>query len=106
MTDALTGKPIPAFTVIRMNVFGKDKRHGARGYAKAGKDGRLDHLAIRTDIPLRLRVEATGYRTQTGPEFRVGDDTPRTQDFRLQPTAAVLQGFVDHCLTGRGGTSD
>jgi thiol-disulfide isomerase/thioredoxin len=54
-----------------------------------GKNGRLDYLATRTDISLRLRVEAPGYRTQDGPEFRVGDDTSRTQNFRLQPSEPV-----------------
>jgi hypothetical protein len=89
VTDAATGQTIPAFTVIPLDVFRKDWLHAERGNAKAGKDGRLDYLATRTDIPLRLRVEAPGYRTQDGPEFRVGDDTPRTQDFRLQPSQPI-----------------
>ena len=86
MTDAVTGKPIPAFTVIPVNVFRKDFPSADRGHAVAGKNGRLDFMADRTDIPLRLRVEAVGYRTQDGPEFRVGDDKARKQDFRLQPS--------------------
>ena len=95
MTDAVTGKPIPAFTVIPIDVFRKDWLHAERMNAKAGKDGRLDYLATRTDIPLRLRIEATGYRNQTGPEFRVGDDTSRTQDFRLQPSPPVAGVVLD-----------
>jgi uncharacterized GH25 family protein len=93
VTDALTGKPIPAFTVIPVDVFRKDFLHAERNNLKAGKDGRLEYLATRTDIPLRLRVEAAGYRTQTGPEFRVGDDSPRTQDFALQ-TSEPITGVV------------
>lgn len=95
VTDAVTGKPIPAFTVIPICVFGEDWLVAERSQAKLGKAGRLEHLATRTDIPLRLRVEAMGYRTQTGPEFRVGDDTPRTQDFRLQPSAPVSGVVLD-----------
>jgi RNA polymerase sigma factor (sigma-70 family) len=86
VTDAVTGKPVRAFTVIPVDVFRKDFLHAERGHAASGKDGRLDFHADRTDIPLRLRVEALGYRTQDGPEFRVGDDAGRTQDFRLQPS--------------------
>jgi RNA polymerase sigma factor (sigma-70 family) len=86
VTDAVTGKPVPAFTVIPVDVFRKDFLHAERYNAVAGKDGRLDYMAERTDIPLRLRVEAAGYRTQDGPEFRVGDDAGRKQDFRLEPS--------------------
>ncbi|HEY7312793.1 MAG TPA: sigma-70 family RNA polymerase sigma factor [Gemmataceae bacterium] len=89
VTDATTGKPIPAFTVIQLDVFRKDWFVAERNNAVAGQNGRLDFRPRRTDIPLRLRVEAPGYRTQDGPEFRVGDDTSRTQDFRLQPSAPV-----------------
>jgi hypothetical protein len=89
VTDTKTGEPIPSFTVIPLNVFRKDWRSAERGHAVACKNGRLDYLADRTDIPLRLRVEAPGYRTQDGPEFRVGDDSPRTQDFRLQPSQPI-----------------
>jgi len=95
VTDAATGKPIPAFTVIPVDVFRKEWLHAERNNGKAGKDGRLDYLATRTDIPLRLRVEATGYRTQTGPEFRVGDDSPRTQDFPLRPTEPITGVVLD-----------
>jgi RNA polymerase sigma factor (sigma-70 family) len=89
VTDAATGKPIPSFTVIQLDVFRKDWFVAERGHAVAGKNGRLDYLADRTDIPLRLRIEAPGYRTQDGPEFRVGDDMSRTQDFRLQPSPPI-----------------
>jgi thiol-disulfide isomerase/thioredoxin/uncharacterized GH25 family protein len=89
VTDAVTGRPILAFTVVPIDVFRKDWLSAERGHAKAGKDGRLDYLATRTDIPLHLRVEALGYRSQTGLEFRVGDDMPRTQDFRLQPSQPI-----------------
>jgi protocatechuate 3,4-dioxygenase beta subunit len=95
VTDAATGKPIPAFTVIQLDVFRKGWHVAERGNAKAGKDGRLDYLATRTDIPLRLRVEAAGYRTQDGPQFRVGDDRPRTQDFRLQPSQPIAGVVCD-----------
>jgi hypothetical protein len=89
VTDAATGKPIPSFTVVQMDVFGKDWLSAERNYGVACKDGRLDFLADRTDIPLRLRIETMGYRSQTGPEFRVGDDTPRTQNFRLEPSEPI-----------------
>lgn len=93
VTDTVTGKPVPAFAVIPVNVFRKDFLSADRGHAVAGKNGRLDFLADRPDIPLRLRVEAPGYRTREGPEFRVGDDAGRTQDFRLQPSTP-LTGVV------------
>ena len=95
VVDAVTGKPIPSFAVIPMDVFRKDWHSAERGNAVAGKNGRLDYLATRTDIPLRLRVEAPGYRMQDGPEFRVGDDTPRTQDFRLQPSPPIVGVVFD-----------
>ena len=57
VTDAATGQPIPAFTVIPIDVFRKDWQIAERGNAKIGKDGRLNYLASRTDIPLRLRIE-------------------------------------------------
>jgi protocatechuate 3,4-dioxygenase beta subunit len=95
VTDATTGKPIAVFTVIPVDVVRKDFLLEERSNAKAGKDGRLEHLATRTDIPLRVRVEATGYRTQTGPEFRVGDDSPRTQDFALQPSEPITGVIQD-----------
>ena len=87
--DAVTGQPIPAFTIIPIDVFRKDWLHAERGNAERGKDGRLDYLATRTDIPLRLRIEASNYRSQDGPSFRVGDDTARTQDFSLQPSPPI-----------------
>ncbi|MDB5309710.1 MAG: hypothetical protein JWO38_3912 [Gemmataceae bacterium] len=93
VTDAVTGKPIPTFTVIPVDVFRKDYLHAERGSAVAGSNGRLDFLATRTDIPLRLRVEVPGYRTQDGPEFRVGGDGGRIQHFRLQPSQP-LTGVV------------
>ncbi len=95
VTDAVTGKPIPAFTVIPIDVFRKDFLHAERFNAVAGKDGRLDFLARRTDIAQRLRVEARGYRTQDGPEFRVGDDAARSQDFRLQPSRPIVGVVLD-----------
>jgi beta-lactamase regulating signal transducer with metallopeptidase domain/protocatechuate 3,4-dioxygenase beta subunit len=93
VTDASTGKPIPAFTVIPVDVFRKDFRYAERQNAVPGKNGRLDFLAQRNDIAVRLRVEAEGYRTHDGPEFRMGDDTSRTQDFQLVP-AQPLNGKV------------
>ena len=49
--DAVTGKPVPAFTVIPMDVFRKDWLHAERDKAEQGKNGRLSFLATRTDIP-------------------------------------------------------
>jgi thiol-disulfide isomerase/thioredoxin len=68
---------------------------GERFNAKPGMDGRLDYLATRQDTAQRLRIEAAGYRTQTGPEFKLGDDSPRTQDFRLQPSQPVSGVVLD-----------
>jgi RNA polymerase sigma factor (sigma-70 family) len=95
VTDAATGKAIPAFTVMHVNVFRKDFLGAERSHARAGKGGRLDYLTDRTDVALRLRVEAMGYRTQDGPEFRVGEDASRVQDFRLQPSAPVTGVVLD-----------
>jgi beta-lactamase regulating signal transducer with metallopeptidase domain/uncharacterized GH25 family protein/thiol-disulfide isomerase/thioredoxin len=93
--DAQTKQPIPAFAVIPIDVFRPDWLNSERFNAKTGKDGKLDYLPTRTDIPLRLRIEAMGYRTQTGPEFRVGDDSPRTQDFQLQPSKPVAGQVIN-----------
>ena len=95
VTDAVTGKPLPRFTVIPMNVFARDLPHAERQRAQLGKDGQFDYLAERTDIRQRLRVEATGYRTQTGPEFQTGDDSPRTQDFAMQPSLPITGTILD-----------
>jgi RNA polymerase sigma factor (sigma-70 family) len=95
VTDAVTGRPIPAFFVIPVDVFRKDFLCAEPNNAQAGKDGRLDYLATRTDIPIRLRVEALGYRAQDGPEFRIGDDAARTQDFRLRPSPPITGRIVD-----------
>jgi thiol-disulfide isomerase/thioredoxin len=95
VTDAVTGQPIPAFTVIPLDVFRKDFLHAERSHAVAGQDGRLSFLANRNDIALRLRIEAPGYRTQDGPEFRLGADASRTQDFRLQPSPPVTGAVLD-----------
>lgn len=95
VTDAVTGQPIRSFTVIPMDVFRKDLLHAERSKALPGKNGRLSFLADRTDIPLRLRVEAPGYRSQDGPEFRVGDDGGREQNFRLRPARPVAGVVVD-----------
>ena len=95
VVDKATGQPIPAFAIIPIDVFRKDWLHAERGNAVKGKDGQLNYLATRTDIPLRLRVEAPGYRTQDGPEFRVGDDAARTQDFQLQPSPPITGVVLD-----------
>jgi RNA polymerase sigma factor (sigma-70 family) len=95
VTDAVTGKPIAAFTVIPVDVFRGGDLYAERYNSVAEKAGRLDFLVTRTDIPVRLRVEAAGYRTQTGREFRAGDDAARTQDFNLQPSPARTGLVVD-----------
>ncbi len=95
VTDALTGQPIPVFTLIPVDVFRPTFLFAERNNAKPGKGGRLNYLANRTDIPQRLRVEAAGYRTQTGPEFRIGDDAARVQDFPLQPSPPVIGTVLD-----------
>ncbi len=89
VTDAQTGEPIPSFGVIPVDVFRSDWWVAERYNAEPGRNGRFEYLATRTDIPLRLRIEAKGYRSQDGPEFRVGDDQARRQDFHLQPSPPV-----------------
>ena len=95
VTDAQTGEPIPAFGVIPVDLFQSGWFSAERYNAKPGRNGRFEYLATRTDIPLRLRIEAKGYRTQDGPEFRVGDDQARRQDFRLQPSPPVSGLVLD-----------
>jgi beta-lactamase regulating signal transducer with metallopeptidase domain/uncharacterized GH25 family protein/thiol-disulfide isomerase/thioredoxin len=89
ITDATTGKPIPKFNMIQIDVFRSNWLHAERANARSGKDGRISYLATRTDIPMRLRIEADGYLTQDGPEFQVGDDSPRLQDFKMQPSEPI-----------------
>ncbi len=95
VTDAVTGKPIPAFTIIPVDVFGGDNVVVERYNAAAGKNGRLDFLVTRSDIPTRVRIEAAGYRTQDGPEFRIGVDSVLKRDFRLQPSAPLTGVVLD-----------
>ncbi len=95
VTDAVTGAPIAAFAVVPVDVFRKDWFVAETYNAEPGKDGHLDYLARRTDVPIRLRVEAMGYRAQDGPVFRLGDDGARTQDFRLQPSPPISGLIVD-----------
>ncbi|MFL5327507.1 MAG: sigma-70 family RNA polymerase sigma factor [Gemmataceae bacterium] len=95
VTDAVTGQPIDTFTVIPVDVFRKNWLSAERMNARAGKNGQLSFPPHRSDIPLRLRVEAPGYRTQTGPEFQLGGDTPRTQDFQLHASAPITGIVVD-----------
>ena len=95
VTDAQSGEPIPTFAVIPVDVFRNDYLNAERGNAETRTDGRLEFLATRTDIPLRLRIEARGYRAQDGPEFRVGDDAFRTQNFSLQPSPPVTGLILD-----------
>jgi RNA polymerase sigma factor (sigma-70 family) len=93
--DAATGQPVPAFTVIPIDVFRKSFLHAERGHAQVGRDGRLNFLVTRTDYAQRLRIEAAGYRTQDGPEFRVGDDSARVQHFRLQRSKPLTGRVLD-----------
>jgi thiol-disulfide isomerase/thioredoxin/uncharacterized GH25 family protein len=93
--DAETKKPIPAFAVIPVDVFRADWFVSERYNAKTGKNGKLEYLATRTDVPLRLHIEAMGYRKQIGPQFHVGDDSPRTQNFPLQPSKPVAGQILD-----------
>ncbi len=99
VTDSVTGKEIPEFTIVPLNVFRKDWISAERGNGKQSKQGRFEFLADRTDHPLRLRIEAPGYRSKTGPEFRVGDDSNRKQDFQLEPSPPVAGTVIDS--TGR-----
>src|SRR5262249_39706334 len=102
VTDAVTGKPIAAFSVVPVDVFRKDWFSAEPSNAKPGKDGQLDYLVRRADTRIRLRIEAMGYRAQDGPAFRIGDDGARMQDFRLQPSPPVTGLIVD--AAGRPAT--
>lgn len=95
VTDARTGQPIPAFTVVPVNVFRKDNLCAERGNAETGRDGALKFLVSRYDYPQRLRVEAMGYRAVNGREFKRGDDDAQVQDFVLEPAAPVAGRVVD-----------
>lgn len=88
VTDAVTGRPIPQFTVIPVSGFSDDVVFAWRGAAVRCEDGRLQFRAVPNgNSPLRrLRVEAPGYRTQDGPALRAGDPTSRKQDFKLVPS--------------------
>ncbi|WP_406697917.1 M56 family metallopeptidase [Singulisphaera sp. Ch08] len=95
VTDAVTGAPIPAFHVIPINVSRKEFRIAERNQLESGREGRLNYLATHTDQSVQLRVEAKGYTTQDGPKFRVGDDGPLTQDFRLRPSPPITGSILD-----------
>ena len=95
VTDAVTGKPIPAFTVIPVNVFGKDWLSADRGHAVAGKNGRLEyprrphrHPAASCESRHRATALRTG-RSSASATIR------RKQDFRLQPSQPRIGRVVD-----------
>ena len=95
VTDAVTGKPIPEFTVVPVNLYRKDWSGAERGHSIKGNQGRLDFKVDHFDYARRLRIEAPGYRSQVGPEFRAGDESSRTQDFRLEPSLPMTGLVVD-----------
>lgn len=95
VTDARTGRPIPAFTVVPVTVFRRDFLNCERSKAETGSDGVLNFLVSRDDYPQRLRVEAMGYRAVIGREFKLGDDEARVQDFALEPAVPVAGRVVD-----------
>jgi uncharacterized GH25 family protein/thiol-disulfide isomerase/thioredoxin len=97
--DAKTGKPIPSFAIRPIGVIRKDILCAERDVKLTDKEGRFDYLATRTDCPHKLRIESVGYRSQDGPEFRIGDASPRSQNFRLQPSPPIGGTVVDG--TGR-----
>ena len=78
VTDAATGKPVPSFTVIPLEVSRKDFPIAVRRNGSVGKDGQLTFLATRTEFPLRLRVEAPVTAPRTGPSS--GSETMRSGD--------------------------
>ncbi len=89
VTDAVTGKPIPQFTIIPVDVFRDDFLVSERRDAKIGKEGRLTYHPTRNDTFVSLRIEAKGYRAQTGPKFKA-NDAPSMMDFRMQPSSPVV----------------
>ena len=103
VTDAMTGKPIQAFTVVVVHVPEKNDFMVVDPYEVAhGKDGQLDYLAEISEYPIRLRISAMRYRTQDGPIFRIGDDNAelrisacsrarRSRAASLMPPAARAQ---------------
>ncbi len=95
VTDAITGQPIPEFTVIPMLAFGTEGLFATPLQGIAGKNGKLDFLPKPTDRPLRLRILAPGYRTEFGPEFLTGGEDGRIQNFRLQPSKPLTGVILD-----------
>ncbi|SIO41187.1 Signal transducer regulating beta-lactamase production, contains metallopeptidase domain [Singulisphaera sp. GP187] len=91
VTDAVTGKPIPVFRVYPINFLTIAERY----HSVAGREGRLNYSEASPDAPFSLRVEAEGYLTQDGPEFRVGGDTALSQDFRLRPSPPITGKVLD-----------
>ncbi|MDY3560873.1 sigma-70 family RNA polymerase sigma factor [Gemmata sp. JC673] len=88
VTDAVTGKPIPRFTVTPVSGFSNDAVSAWRGAAVLGREGQFQFRAVPNgNSPLRwLRVEAPGYRTQDGPELLADNPTSQKQDFKLVPS--------------------
>lgn len=93
--DQATGKPIPDFAVVPHSVFRSNWTCAQRMNAFNSKQGKFEYQLERGEYPLRLRIEAMGYRSQFGPEFRLGEDANRTQDFRLQASPPVTGLIVD-----------
>lgn len=103
VVDAETGEPIPLFTVVPVTILNKWSSIAERYNATQGSDGRLDVVAHPKEYAQRIRIEAPGYRTQDGPIFTAGDDSPRVQDFRLissPPRTGVLVDVAGKPVVG------
>jgi RNA polymerase sigma factor (sigma-70 family) len=91
VVDAVTGKPIPKFTVVPVYLYPRWSHH-SRFDSKPGINGQLDFMPQMEDRPVRFRLhlEAIGYLSQTG---EVIEDRTGVQQFRLKPSPP-LRGTV------------
>jgi len=83
VTDARTGLPIPAFTVVPVNVVRRDFLRGERANAETGRDGVLKFLVGRDDYPHRLDAEPLGVPHRDRPRVQAG--RRRRPRARLRP---------------------
>lgn len=98
VVDSFTGKPVPHFRALLMNVLRGDDLVPQRSTLVEGKDGHVEMtVSLETDDPFRLRIEAAGYRTQDSRAFRRGDRLPSTIEFHMQPSPPVT-GVVQDAM--------
>jgi peroxiredoxin/protocatechuate 3,4-dioxygenase beta subunit len=98
VTDAATGQPINAFTVIQGRQFqGRDHIYWERGEGGEIRGGRYTTTFGEPSAALFVRIEATGFKPADSRAFKPGEGV-QTHDFALHP-AGGLAGVV----VGPGG---